>query len=457
MIRLSLRRCFSSSPDNQKPNPLSSTGSYMRFLKSRQAAKPESAAPPPPALSLARRVASNGPKFVAFAALCFLVAVHRSSTDRTEYFVSGDGTAAALRLVAEHWRALCAVASSDALASALVDEMLADLDALQTYASTNDRVKAILCTTESDTAARLPAHSLLDLALAPLAARPERVTKRQWALLRKQAAMVLERCCALPVGADSVLPIDIALALTARDDLRGDVRRALTSALAHAALHASPAQADALVAAGALRAFELAERNPHIKLQLYGRGGERLARVASSAAVPPSDAPLLADFAARRVLPSSPLLTPIYDVLDQGMNSLFIYTGFGGLLWGAGVALYRGLPRAAVVSNALRTGAVSTCIPLYFLGLLLNFYVHSRKRLDTAGQLIALDTALLATLYPAFPLVRFVDRAFPFWVGGHIVGFAGYFGALVYRGDDMLRHAEERARLAPRAAPAKSN
>jgi hypothetical protein len=437
----------------------------MRYLKSRQGSRAEPAAvvlqaqesekeqqqqQQSFAARLLRRLLANLPKFTAFAALSFLVAVNRSSTDRTEFFVSGGGTTDALTHLTEHVAAL-ASASSEALATALVDEMLEDLDALQTYAATNDAVKAILCTPTGNNG-RLLCHQLLDLALAPFAARPALVSKRQWSLLRLQAALVLERCCMHADGANSNLPIDIALALVGRNDLRGDVRRSLTTALANASLHASAPQASSLVAAGALRAFFIAEENPLIKLHLYGRGGERLARLAVPDAVPPADGALVPNFAARRVLPSSPLLTPIYDVLDQGMNSLFIYTGCGGVLWGAAVALYRGLPRSAVINNALRTGAVSTCIPLYFMGLLLNFYVHSRKRLDTAGQLIALDTLMLASLYPAFPLVRTVDRAFPFWVGGHIVGFAGYFLALVYRGDDMLRHAEERARQAPQAS-----
>lgn len=396
---------------------------------------------------------SNLPKFIAFSGLCFLLAVYRSSNDQTEYYVADGGVHHGVTQVLHTLAALRATTSPH-VANALVDDLIRHLDNLQIYAASNDTVKRLLCrpTSVGDErgAGRLVSHAILDLALAGLDDCPPLAKRRQWAMVRREAALVIERCCMIADGANSSLSLDIALALVSRDDLRADVRRMLTTALANAALHVSSEQASALVAAGALRAFAIAESDPKVKLQLFGRGGERLVRLAAPGSAPPSDAALVADFGARRVLPSTPLLTPIYDVLDQGMNSLFIYTGIGGVLWGAGVAVYQHQPRAVVIRNALRTGAVSTCIPLYFVGLLLNFYVHSRKRIDDTAQLIALDTVLLASLYPAFPLVRVVDRAFPFWVGGHVVGFAGYFTSLVYRHDDMLRHGEERARQAPR-------
>lgn len=397
----------------------------------------------------------NLPKFIAFAGLSFMVAVYRSSNDQTEYYVRDGGVHHAVAQILQTLAALRATASPH-VANALVDDVIRHLDALQIYAASNDAVKRLLCRPDADSG-RLLCHAILDLALAPLDDCPPLAKRRQWAMIRREAALVIERCCLIGDGANSNLSLDIALALVARDDLRADVRRMLTTALANAALHASSEQATALVAAGALRAFAIAESDPKVKLHLFGRGGERLVRLAARDAAPPSDTALVADFGARRVLPSTPLLTPLYDVLDQGMNSLFIYTGIGGVLWGAGVALYHHQPRAAVLSNALRTGAVSTCIPLYFVGLLLNFYVHSRKRIDDTAQLIALDTVLLASLYPAFPLVRVVDRAFPFWVGGHVVGFAGYFTSLVYRDDDMLRHGDERARQAPRKPTTTTN
>ena len=48
-----------------------------------------------------------------------------------------------------------------------------------------------------------------------------------------------------------------------------------------------------------------------------------------------------------------------------------------------------------------------------------------RKQLNSTAALVAWDTAVMATCYPVFPLVRRVDAAFPHWVGGHVVGFGG--------------------------------
>jgi hypothetical protein len=128
-----------------------------------------------------------------------------------------------------------------------------------------------------------------------------------------------------------------------------------------------------------------------VKRHLYARGAARVVQVARDA-VPPADIALANDFASRRVLPSSSLLgtlarlshialtpschvAPIYDVMDEGMNSLFVYTGIGGVAWGAAVAIWQRAPRRQIVSHALRTGSVSTFIPLYFVGILLNSYV----------------------------------------------------------------------------------
>lgn len=61
-----------------------------------------------------------------------------------------------------------------------------------------------------------------------------------------------------------------------------------------------------------------------------------------------------------------------------------------------------------------------------------------RKKLDTSQSMIAWDAVVLASCYPVFPLVRVVDRTFPYWVGGHVVGFVAYSAKLIRTDDDMM-------------------
>jgi hypothetical protein len=68
-----------------------------------------------------------------------------------------------------------------------------------------------------------------------------------------------------------------------------------------------------------------------VKRQIYARAGAKMARVVPSGAVQGDDVARLASFASRHALPSSPLLVPVYNVLDEGINSLFVYTGWHAL------------------------------------------------------------------------------------------------------------------------------
>jgi hypothetical protein len=61
-----------------------------------------------------------------------------------------------------------------------------------------------------------------------------------------------------------------------------------------------------------------------------------------------------------------------------------------------------------------------------------------RKRLNTTQALIGWDALVMASCYPVFPLVRVVDRTFPYWVGGHVAGFAGYTARLIATDDDLM-------------------
>jgi hypothetical protein len=128
---------------------------------------------------------------------------------------------------------------------------------------------------------------------------------------------------------------------------------------------------------------------------------------------------------------------------ERAPHSRTLTAGIGGFAWGAAVGVAKRQPVRACVQTALRTGAISTFIPFYFVGVLLNVYLHQRKRLDTTAALVAWDTLLMASLYPVFPLIKHVDAAFPHWVGGHVVGFAGYMTRLVRTDNDILKNRDE--------------
>jgi hypothetical protein len=128
-----------------------------------------------------------------------------------------------------------------------------------------------------------------------------------------------------------------------------------------------------------------------------------------------------------------------HAVLIEGGALMYLHTAAGGLVWGAFESLRARMGARAVVRHALVTSAVTCLLPITVVGGLVTAYQELEKATDTRLQKWTMYTAAALLLYPGWLVMQVVERAAPFWLGGHIVGFMSFFAWLRYSHSDLLR------------------
>ena len=164
-----------------------------------------------------------------------------------------------------------------------------------------------------------------------------------------------------------------------------------------------------------------------------------LASVAAARAQGEDDVALLSEYDRKHAQAEQESFAYMRNTIVESGVLLYLHTAAGGFVWGALESWRSGDVARGVLKHATRNSLVTSLVPIYAVGAIVTAYQYAQRQVDLPEEKFMLYAGVAMMVFPCYRLMPIVEAWAPYWIGGHVLGFASFFTWMLATDNDMFK------------------
>ena len=164
-----------------------------------------------------------------------------------------------------------------------------------------------------------------------------------------------------------------------------------------------------------------------------------LASVAAAGAQGGDDVALLSEYDRKHAQAEQESFAYMRNTIVESGVLLYLHTAAGGFVWGALESWRSGDAVRGILKHATRNSLVTSLVPIYAVGAIVTAYQYTQRQVDLPEEKFMLYAGVAMMVFPCYRLMPIVEAWAPYWIGGHVLGFASFFTWMLATDNDMFK------------------